>query len=170
VRSNSAQRPRSGLDTRRRILAIAREMFARQGYAETSMPRSLHELGTTQSRHLLPFRLQTNILDALLVGLSLPYSELAERAESGLATPNELLGKLIDFVADSQMLIPLVSSDPSYGRCFRDRLPHEPGEMSRRSLPHSPPPSRTGPAIFGQLLASLSSGGYPGSLRIRRRP
>jgi AcrR family transcriptional regulator len=134
----------SGLDTRRRILDISREMFARQGYAETSMAEIAHELGTTQAAIYYHFGSKASILDALLVGPLAAYSELAERAESGLAASNELLGKLIDFVADSHTLIPVVSSDPSVRSMLQDRLPHEPGEMSKAIITALARPSRTG--------------------------
>jgi AcrR family transcriptional regulator len=161
----------SGLDTKRRILAIAQEMFARQGYAETSMAEIAHELGTTQAAIYYHFGSKADILEALLVGPLAAYSELAERAASGLVTPNELLGKLIDFVADSYTLIPLVSSDPSVRSMLQDRLPLGPGEMPKAIITALAQPQQDRAAMIRATAsfaivkeATLASLRIPGSV------
>lgn len=142
-------------------------MFVRQGYAETSMAEIAHELGTTQAAIYHHFGSKANILNALLAGPLAAYAELAERAESGLVTPNELLGKLIDFAADSYTLIPLVSNDPSVRSMLQDQLPHGPVEMSKAIITALARPQQDRAAMIRATASfAIVNEATPASLRI----
>jgi len=122
--------PKPQGDTKAQILAIARDLFARQGYRGTSIADIARELGTTPAALYYHYGSKAELLDALLAEPLAAYAELAAQARSGRLSAEELLGAFIDFTADTRRLMPVVSSDPAVRARLDDRLPHTPAEMA----------------------------------------
>ncbi|MEU9478110.1 TetR/AcrR family transcriptional regulator [Streptomyces sp. NPDC048191] len=97
--------------TRARILEIARELMAKQGYAGTSIAHIANQLGTSKAGIYYHFKSKEEILDALLTKPVLAYADIAERAAQG-APPEELLGAIIDLTAELREFAGF-HSDPS---------------------------------------------------------
>jgi len=97
--------------TRARILEIARELMAKQGYAGTSIAHIANQLGTSKAGIYYHFKSKEEILDALLTRPVLAYADIAERAAQG-APPAELLGAIIDLTAELKEFAGF-HSDPS---------------------------------------------------------
>jgi AcrR family transcriptional regulator len=116
-------------DTRRRILAIARELFASQGYTGTTIADIARSLGTTTAALYYHFKSKKDILDSLLAEPLAAYTRLCTDAGRRHLPARELLGAYLDFVADTAELIPLVS-DPAVRSLLDDRLPLNPQEMN----------------------------------------
>ncbi|MEU9478117.1 helix-turn-helix domain-containing protein [Streptomyces sp. NPDC048191] len=92
-------RERDGNGTKARILEIARELMAKQGYAGTSIAHIANQLGTSKAGIYYHFKSKEEILDALLTKPVLAYADIAERAAQG-APPEELLGAIIDLTLE----------------------------------------------------------------------
>ncbi|HEV3356798.1 MAG TPA: TetR/AcrR family transcriptional regulator [Pseudonocardiaceae bacterium] len=113
--------------TKARILAIATELFASQGYTGTSIADIAQRLGTTPAALYYHFASKADLLDGLLAEPMAGYAKLAEQAAS--ATPAELLAAFIDFTARSHVLIPIVNGDPAVRALLDERLPRKPSDM-----------------------------------------
>jgi AcrR family transcriptional regulator len=104
--------------TRERILAIALELFAGQGYAGTSVADIAGRLGTTKAALYYHFGSKAEILDALLAK---PLAAYARLVDSGPRTSEDLLAAVIDTTAESSGLHSLIGSDPSTRAALRER-------------------------------------------------
>jgi AcrR family transcriptional regulator len=113
--------------TKARILAIAAELFAAQGYTGTSIADIAHRLGTTPAALYYHFASKADVLDGLLAEPMAGYAKLAEQAAT--ATPEELLAAFIDFYARSHGLTPIVGADPAVRALLDERLPRKPADM-----------------------------------------
>ncbi|HEY2696369.1 MAG TPA: TetR/AcrR family transcriptional regulator [Pseudonocardiaceae bacterium] len=113
--------------TKARILAIAAELFAAQGYTGTSIADIAHRLGTTPAALYYHFASKADVLDGLLAEPMAGYTKLAEQAAT--ATPEELLAAFIDFYARSHALTPIVGADPAVRALLDERLPRKPADM-----------------------------------------
>lgn len=113
--------------TKARILAIAAELFAAQGYTGTSIADIAHRLGTTPAALYYHFASKADVLDGLLAEPMAGYTKLAEQAAT--ATPEELLAAFIDFYARSHGLTPIVGADPAVRALLDERLPRKPADM-----------------------------------------
>lgn len=113
--------------TKARILAIAAELFAAQGYTGTSIADIAHRLGTTPAALYYHFASKADVLDELLAEPMAGYTKLAEQAAT--ATPEELLAAFIDFYARSHALTPIVGADPAVRALLDERLPRKPADM-----------------------------------------
>lgn len=113
--------------TRARILEIAAELFAKQGYTGTSIVDIAQRLGTTPAALYYHFASKLEVLDGLLADPMDHYTRLAEQAAT--AKPTELLAAFIDFYVGSYTLIPIVSADPSVRALLDGRLPRTPADM-----------------------------------------
>ena len=101
-------------DTRQRILAIAADLFARQGYTGTSIADIARELGTTTAALYYHFPSKSAILGGLLAGPITGYTRLLDSLDSdGGAKPEDLLGAIIDITADSRDLALIFDRDPA---------------------------------------------------------
>ena len=101
-------------DTRQRILAIAADLFARQGYTGTSIADIARELGTTTAALYYHFPSKSAILGGLLAGPITGYTRLLDSLDSdGGAKPGDLLGAIIDITADSRDLALIFDRDPA---------------------------------------------------------
>lgn len=113
--------------TRQRILDIASDLFAKQGYAGTTIADIARELGTTTAALYYHFKSKQDILESLLASPLAAYTKLAAEASS-LSTV-DLLSAYIDFVADTRQLVPFVAGDPTIRSMIDDRLPRTPQQM-----------------------------------------
>ena len=104
--------------TRARILDIARELMAKQGYAGTSIAHIAGQLGTSKAGIYYHFKSKEEILDALLTKPVLAYAHIAERAAQG-APAAELLGSVIELTAELKEFAGF-HSDPSTIHALRE--------------------------------------------------
>ncbi|WAL66188.1 helix-turn-helix domain containing protein [Amycolatopsis cynarae] len=105
-------------DTRERILTIALELFAAQGYAGTSIAHITGRLGTSKAALYYHFGSKAEILDALLAK---PFAAYARLVESGPRSPDDLLAAVIDTTAESHDVANLIANDPSARAVLRER-------------------------------------------------
>ncbi|MEV0637164.1 helix-turn-helix domain-containing protein [Streptomyces sp. NPDC050619] len=104
---------RDGVRTRARILEIAQELFAKRGYAGTSIADIARELGTSKAALYYHFSSKEQILGALITEPLSMYTALAERCQKETVPPEELLGALIDLTTETHAVNALLSNDPS---------------------------------------------------------
>jgi AcrR family transcriptional regulator len=101
-------------DTRQRILVIAADLFARQGYTGTSITDIARELGTTTAALYYHFPSKSAILGGLLAGPLAGYLRLLDSLDAGdRATTDDLLGAIIDITADARDLALIFDRDPA---------------------------------------------------------
>jgi AcrR family transcriptional regulator len=105
------------MDTRQRILEIARDLFAEQGYAGTSIAHIAGRLGTTKAALYYHFSSKAEILSALVEEPLAAYARLAESR----AAPAEILAAVIDTTATYLNTAEALSSDPSARLVLRER-------------------------------------------------
>ena len=105
--------PTSEPGTRTRILAVARELFTRQGYAGTSIADLAGPLGISTAALYYHFASKSDILEVLVAETMDEYTALAERAVGGELSPEQTLAAVIDLTANSRGLVAMVSNDPS---------------------------------------------------------
>src|ERR1700745_1402712 len=103
----------SAADTRQRILAIAADLFSRQGYTGTTIADIARELGTTTAALYYHFPSNSAILAGLLAVPVKAYSRGLDGLDSGAAQPQDLLGAIIDICADSRDLALILDRDPA---------------------------------------------------------
>ena len=94
----------SAADTRQRILAIAADLFSRQGYTGTTIADIARELGTTTAALYYHFPSKADILGGLLAEPLVAYTRIIESLDSNQPEPEELLGAFIDLAIDSRAL------------------------------------------------------------------
>jgi AcrR family transcriptional regulator len=112
-----------GQGTRRRILAVAQELFAEQGYAGTSIADIAGRLGTSKAALYYHFRSKTEIIEALLARPLMAYSELADGAAAGRRGVEDVLGAVIDTTAELHALVDMISNDPSVRSALQHIVP-----------------------------------------------
>ena len=110
-------------DTRGRILAIAQELFARQGYAGTSIADIAQQLGTSKSALYYHFRSKSEIVKALAEEPVAAYSRLAADAAAGRCSAAGLLAEVISTTASLHAIADVISNDPSARAVLQDLLP-----------------------------------------------
>jgi AcrR family transcriptional regulator len=121
-------------DTKQRILAIAAELFARQGYTGTTIADIARELGTTTAALYYHFPSKAAILGGLLAGPLAGYTRLLDSLASGETAPEELLGAIIDITAESADLATIFDRDPAALAMIDEQLPRPSGEMIAQTL------------------------------------
>ena len=114
---------RDARETRRRILAVAQELFAEYGYAGASIASIAARLGTSKAALYYHFRSKAEILQALLEGPVTAYARLADDATAGRRGTQDLLRAVIDTTADLHALADAIGNDPSAQSAIRDLLP-----------------------------------------------
>ena len=113
----------SAADTRQRILAIAAELFSRQGYTGTTIADIARELGTTTAALYYHFPSKADILGGLLAEPLVAYTRIIESLDSNQPEPEELLGAFIDLAVDSRAMAGLIDRDPAVLAMIDERLP-----------------------------------------------
>src|SRR5450755_4604749 len=116
--------------TKERILAIARELFARQGYTGTTIADIARELGTTTAALYYHFPSKADILQGLLAEPLAAYTRIIDGLGAGGLTPQELLGAFIDLTADSRELASVIDRDPTVLSMINEHLPRTSHEMT----------------------------------------
>jgi AcrR family transcriptional regulator len=120
---------RSG-DTRERILAIAREQFARKGFTGTSIADIAGELGTTTAALYYHFSSKADILVALLEEPMAAYTRILRSLDAGSPSAEDLLSAFIDLAVDSREMATIVDRDPAVLAIIDERLPRTSQEMT----------------------------------------
>ncbi len=114
--------------TRERILDIARELIAEQGYRSASISQIANKLGTSKAALYYHFRSKEEILDALL---SEPLMEFMQLVRTAAEHPSgnharEILGAMIDFVGGPASCLTTFQNDPSviqeYAKCHQAQV------------------------------------------------
>jgi AcrR family transcriptional regulator len=100
-----------GLETRERILEVALELFALQGYGATSIRDISEHLGMTKASLYYHFTSKEEILEAITSPFSDDLEELSQRA--GRLEPFELLSELVALICRRGSVMRVVVSDPS---------------------------------------------------------
>jgi AcrR family transcriptional regulator len=139
----------SAAETRQRILAIAADLFSRQGYTGTTIADIARELGTTTAALYYHFPSKADILGGLLAEPLTAYTRIIESLDSDQPEPPELLGAFIDLAVDSRAMAGLVDRDPAVLAMIDERLP------------------RTSQQTIGQVIAVLAGPGADRSAVIR---
>jgi AcrR family transcriptional regulator len=120
--------------TRQRILDIARELFARQGFTGTSIADIAGELGTTTAALYYHFRSKADILNALLAEPMVAYTRIIETLESGSPSAEDLLGGFIDLTVDSRELAAIIDRDPAVLAMIDEQLSRTSEEMTQQVM------------------------------------
>lgn len=113
----------SPANTKQRILAIAAELFARQGYTGTSIADIARELGTTTAALYYHFPSKADILAGLLTEPLASYQRIIASLDSDQPTAEDLLNAFIDLAAESSELATIVDRDPTVLAMIDERLP-----------------------------------------------
>jgi AcrR family transcriptional regulator len=121
-------------DTKQRILAIASGLFARRGYTATTIADIARELGTTTAALYYHFPSKGAILAGLLDRPIKAHSRLLSGLASGEATPESLLGALIDITAESRDLATIFDRDPAALDVINEQLPVSSRELTAQTL------------------------------------
>jgi len=104
----------TGAETRRRILAVALELFAAQGYAGTSIRDITERMGLTKAAVYYHFASKEQILDAVTEPLRADFAALGEMAaRRPVPAAEEILARLVDILSRRVALIRTVMADPS---------------------------------------------------------
>jgi AcrR family transcriptional regulator len=117
------------MNTKERILVIARELFAKQGYTGTTIADIARELGTTTAALYYHFPSKADILGGLLEEPLTAYLRIIESLDRGSPTPEDILGALVGLAADAQELGAVVDKDPAVLAVIDERLPRSSAEM-----------------------------------------
>jgi AcrR family transcriptional regulator len=120
--------------TKQRILTIAGELFARQGYSGTTIADIARELGTTTAALYYHFPSKAAILGELLAGPLTAYTRLLDSLDSGQATPEDLLGAIIDLCAESRELASIIDRDPAALAMIDEQLPRSSAEITAQTV------------------------------------
>jgi AcrR family transcriptional regulator len=132
--SPAAGRPDTKSDTKQRILEIAGELFARQGYTATTIADIARELGTTTAALYYHFPSKAAILGGLMARPLTAYLTLLDGLDSGAATPEDLLGSLIDITAESRDLATIFDRDPAALAIIDEQLPRPSRELTEQTI------------------------------------
>jgi AcrR family transcriptional regulator len=120
--------------TRQRILDIAGELFARQGYTGTSIADIARELGTTTAALYYHFPSKSAILAGLLAVPLTGYTRLLDSLDSGGTTAEDLLGAIADIVADSRDIAVILDRDPTALAMIDQQLPRSSKELIEQTI------------------------------------
>lgn len=108
--------------TRARTLAIARELFAENGYAGTSIADIADRLGVSKAAVYYHFRAKADLLQELL-------SPMFEQMQQVLSAPRSdsrtLIENIVEVLAAQRGTIGLVAGDPSVAHELKGRTPVE---------------------------------------------
>ena len=124
----------SASDTRQRILAIAADLFSRQGYTGTTIADIARELGTTTAALYYHFPSKADILGGLLAEPLTAYNRIIESLDSNTPEPRELLGAFVDLAIDSRQLAGLIDRDPAVLAMIDERLPRTSHETTEQVI------------------------------------
>ncbi|WP_433626338.1 TetR family transcriptional regulator [Nocardia sp. CA-120079] len=95
------------------ILAAARELFLRKGYAATSIADIAAAAGISKAAVFYHFKTKESITAELLESPFTAVARLIERAESQRLSPAQILADYIDGAAETGALFVAFATDPS---------------------------------------------------------
>lgn len=157
--------------TKQRILEIAAALFARQGYTGTTTADIARELGTTTAALYYHFPSKAAILGGLLAGPLVAYTRLLDSLDAGEATPEELIGAIVDIAAGSRELASILDRDPAALAMIDEQLPRTSKEMTEQTMAALAGPDLDHAALIrasaalaaakSATLAALELGGGP---------
>ena len=106
------------VQTRDRILDVALELIADNGFAATSTRELSERLGFTKAALYYHFSSKEDLLAALVAPVLADLGALLEGEELPMSTTQrrDLLGGYVDFVATHEAVIRVLSHDPSIKR------------------------------------------------------
>jgi AcrR family transcriptional regulator len=116
-------------DTKQRILAISRELFARQGYTGTTIADIARGLGTTTAALYYHFPSKADILGGLLAEPLAAYTRLLAMLDRGQLSPSDILAALIDLHVGAQELAAVIDKDPAVLALIDEHLPRSSAEL-----------------------------------------
>jgi AcrR family transcriptional regulator len=159
----------SAADTRQRILAIAADLFSRQGYTGTTIADIARELGTTTAALYYHFPSKADILAGLLAEPLIAYNRIIEGLDSSHPAPEELLGAFIDLAVDARQMAGLIDRDPAVLAMIDERLPRTSHETTGQVITVLAGPDADRSAVLrahaalavikGATMAALELGG-----------
>jgi AcrR family transcriptional regulator len=115
--------------TKQRILAISRDLFARQGYTGTTIADIARELGTTTAALYYHFPSKADILRGLLAEPMIAYNRILDSLKNAQPSAAELLGAFIDLAVESRELVAVIDRDPAVQRMISEFLPQSSEQM-----------------------------------------
>jgi AcrR family transcriptional regulator len=158
-----------GGGTKERILAIAGELFARQGYTGTTIADIARELGTTTAALYYHFPSKADILIGLLDEPMRAYRRIIASLDAGRPVPEELLGAFIDLAVDSRDLAAVIDRDPAVLAMIDEHLSRSSRAMTEQVMTALAGPGADHAAIIranaafgvvkGATMAALALGG-----------
>jgi AcrR family transcriptional regulator len=116
--------------TKERILAISRDLFARQGFTGTSIADIARELGTTTAALYYHFPSKADILRGLLAEPMTAYTRILDGVRAQRPSAEELLGAFIDLAVDSRELAAVIDRDPAVLAIIDECLPTTSQELT----------------------------------------
>jgi AcrR family transcriptional regulator len=131
--SSAASKGSTG-STKQRILAISRELFARQGFTGTTIADIARELGTTTAALYYHFPSKADILRGLLTEPMAHYTRILESVQAGQPSAAELLGAFIDLAVGSRELGAVIDRDPAVLAMIEEFLPMTSEQMTERII------------------------------------
>jgi AcrR family transcriptional regulator len=120
--------------TRDRILAIAREQFARKGFTGTSIADIAGELGTTTAALYYHFGSKADILAALLEAPMTAYTRIIENLDATSPSAEDLLSAFIDLAVESREMATIVDRDPTVLAMIDERLPRTSRQVTEQVI------------------------------------
>lgn len=117
-------------DTKQRILAVSRELFARQGYTGTTIVDIARGVGTTTAALYYHFSSKAEILGGLLEEPLAAYFRILGILGKDESEPADILGALIDLNANARELAAIVNKDPSVVTVLDERLPRSSAQLN----------------------------------------
>jgi AcrR family transcriptional regulator len=135
-------------DTRRRILAVALELFSAHGYAGASMRDIAEAMGMTKAALYYHFASKEQILEAATEPIRTEMTSMLQLA-AGPPRPaaEQLLTRLVDILSRHALLIETVFNDPSSG----DRGQRREHQLAAKE-------------VFRAIISALAGDDEPGSV------
>jgi AcrR family transcriptional regulator len=118
--------------TKQRILAISRDLFARQGFTGTTIADIANELGTTTAALYYHFPSKADILRGLLAEPMVAYARILDSMQTGQPSAAELLDAFIDLAGDSRELAVIIDRDPAVLAMIEEFLPMTSEQMTEQ--------------------------------------
>ena len=118
--------------TKQRILAISRDLFARQGFTGTTIADIASELGTTTAALYYHFPSKADILRGLLTEPMAAYARILDSMRAGQPSAAELLDAFIDLAGDSRELAVIIDRDPAVLAMIEEFLPMSSEQMTEQ--------------------------------------
>jgi AcrR family transcriptional regulator len=115
-------RDRDAARTKERILTVARDLFAKHGYAGTSIADIAGRLGTSKAALYYHFPSKEEILEALVAGPIATFAALADRAVTERPSTVDLLDSFIDLLVGSREILGICAGDPSVISLLEERM------------------------------------------------